>query len=309
LKASILINSYNYGRYLRHCIDSALLQTYPNTQVIVVDDGSSDESAAIIDSYGQAIVPIFKSNGGQASCFNAGFARSDGDVIFLLDADDEFHSRKISILIDVYLDPSVQWCFDRTDLSAIPDASRFDPRRDVALCDCRDSIANNRIPDLPTPTSGLSFRRALLSKLLPMPTAPGITLSDNYLKFAAASLGVGAVCHAPLTHQRIHGSNRYTLSQERRRRQNEIGMETGVQLARNFPHLSGVAIKLAAHALAESAARRPADYWLGLRRCFREPFTYAQKTSIAARSVMLIVKNLLRSVGGEERPRLPASGR
>jgi glycosyltransferase involved in cell wall biosynthesis len=301
LKASILINSYNYGKYLRHCIDSALLQTYPDTQVIVVDDGSNDDSAAIIDSYGPAIVPIFKSNGGQASCFNAGFARSDGDIIFFLDADDEFHPHKISILVEVYRDLTVQWCFDRADPSAIPDASRFNPKRDVALCDCRKLIAKNRIPDLPAPTSGLSFRRALLSKVLPMPTAPGITLSDNYLKFAAASLGIGAICRAPLTYQRIHGNNRYTFSQERRQRQTEIGMETGVQLAKAFPDLSGVAIKLAAHALAETAARRPAGYWPGLRRCFREPFTYAQKTSIAARSIMLIVKNLFRVAGGDKR--------
>ena len=309
MKASVLINSYNYGRYLRNCIDSALLQTYANTEVIVVDDGSSDDSAAIIDSYGPAIVPILKSNGGQASCFNVGFARSQGDVVFLLDADDEFHARKISLVIDVYRDLSVQWCFDRADHSAIPDVSRFDPKRDVALYDYRGSIADHRVPDLPVPTSGLSFRRALLSQVLPMPTAPGITLSDNYLKFSAASLGVGAICRAPLTYQRIHNNNRYTLAQDGRRRQTEIGMETGVQLARNFPHLSGVAVKLAARALAEMAARGPADYWRGLHRCFGEPFTLRQKATIATRSIMLIVKKVFGSVNAGKRAPIRPGGR
>src|SRR6184192_1210231 len=64
---SILINNYNYGRFLREAIDSALRQTYTNTEVIVVDDGSTDDSRQIIAGYGSRIVPVLKENGGQAS--------------------------------------------------------------------------------------------------------------------------------------------------------------------------------------------------------------------------------------------------
>jgi glycosyltransferase involved in cell wall biosynthesis len=52
---SIIINNYNYDRYLRQCIDSALNQTYKNIEVIVVDDGSTDDSRALIASYGTRI--------------------------------------------------------------------------------------------------------------------------------------------------------------------------------------------------------------------------------------------------------------
>ena len=86
--ASIIINNYNYGVFLREAVDSALNQTYLNTEVIVVDDGSTDRSREIIASYGDQIIPVLKGNGGQASAFNAGFAASRGEVVFFLDSDD-----------------------------------------------------------------------------------------------------------------------------------------------------------------------------------------------------------------------------
>ena len=104
-------------------------------------------------------------------------------------------------------------------------------------------------------TSGLSFRRSLLSKILPMPTAAGITLSDNYLKFAGAALGKGAICTVPLTHQRIHGANRYTGSTQMKRRQAEIMMETGRQLVVHFPHLSNIGVNLVSNAIAVRIAQ------------------------------------------------------
>ncbi len=87
--ASIVISSYNYGRFLRDCIDSALNQTYLDTEVIVVDDASTDDSPEVIASYGDRIVPILrkKNEGGRATC-NAACKVSRGEVILLLDSDD-----------------------------------------------------------------------------------------------------------------------------------------------------------------------------------------------------------------------------
>ena len=58
LRVTTLINNHNYGKYLGEAIDSALGQTYPSTEVVVVDDGSTDESAGIMQSYGSRIVPV-----------------------------------------------------------------------------------------------------------------------------------------------------------------------------------------------------------------------------------------------------------
>ena len=87
-KVSIVINNYNYGRFLADAIDSALTQTHPQLEVIVVDDGSTDNSREVIARYGDRIRPILKPNGGQASAMNAGVAASTGDIIFFLDSDD-----------------------------------------------------------------------------------------------------------------------------------------------------------------------------------------------------------------------------
>jgi len=75
---SIIINNYNYARFLRDAIDSALNQTYDRTETIVVDDGSTDNSREIIAGYGDRIIPVLKENGGQNSAFDAGFAASAG---------------------------------------------------------------------------------------------------------------------------------------------------------------------------------------------------------------------------------------
>jgi glycosyltransferase involved in cell wall biosynthesis len=98
---SIIIDNYNYGRFLGEAIDSALDQTYSPVEVIVVDDGSTDHSREIIESYGDRIIAIFKSNGGQASAFNTGVKACRGDFICFLDADDVFNSNKVAECIQV----------------------------------------------------------------------------------------------------------------------------------------------------------------------------------------------------------------
>ena len=66
---SVIMANYNYGRYLGDAINSVIEQTYPRIEIIVVDDGSTDDSREILMSYGDQIHTIFKSNGGQGSCF------------------------------------------------------------------------------------------------------------------------------------------------------------------------------------------------------------------------------------------------
>ena len=88
LKVSIIINNFNYAEYIASCIESAVDQTYRNIEVIVCDDGSTDNSRAIIESYGSSVIAIFKPNGGQGSAFNAGYKKSSGDLVIFLDADD-----------------------------------------------------------------------------------------------------------------------------------------------------------------------------------------------------------------------------
>jgi glycosyltransferase involved in cell wall biosynthesis len=92
---SIVIPCYNAGRWLREAIDSCLTQTYSNLEVIVVDDGSTDDSLSIARTYGSDIVVTTGPNRGESGARNKGFSLSHGDYIQFLDADDYLLPEKI----------------------------------------------------------------------------------------------------------------------------------------------------------------------------------------------------------------------
>jgi glycosyltransferase involved in cell wall biosynthesis len=104
---SIVISSFNYERFLAQAIDSALSQTWPPVEVIVVDDGSTDASQAVIERYGAHVHAIVKPNGGQGSTLNAGFARSRGDVVMFLDSDDVLLPTAVEQVVAAMADPAV----------------------------------------------------------------------------------------------------------------------------------------------------------------------------------------------------------
>jgi glycosyltransferase involved in cell wall biosynthesis len=92
---SVIITNYNYGRYLRQAIDSALRQTYPNVEVIVVDDGSQDDSAEVAKSYGEKVRFISQQNQGVSVARNRGVEESAGEFVAFLDADDFWFPEKL----------------------------------------------------------------------------------------------------------------------------------------------------------------------------------------------------------------------
>jgi glycosyltransferase involved in cell wall biosynthesis len=249
MKISVLINNYNYGRYLRACIDSVLAQDYAELEIVVVDDGSTDDSRDIISSYGSQIVPVFKENGGQASSFNAGFAAASGEIIFLLDSDDAFLPGKLRQIARLYDRDSLDWCFDRVTTTEAEGPSE---KLEVQMYDQRDAIRRGHYPSIPVPTSGLSFRRSLIEQILPMKTAKDVVLSDNYLKFAAVYLGRGAIVSTPLTFQRIHQANRYTGTSRASSLRPKIMIATGLELARRYSGLHALGKGLIAGGIAEA---------------------------------------------------------
>jgi glycosyltransferase involved in cell wall biosynthesis len=215
---SILINNYNYGCFLRDAIDSALNQTYPYVEVIVVDDGSTDNSAEIIASYGNEIVPVLKKNGGQASAFNAGFAASKGEWIHLLDSDDIFHANKLKRVSEIaatypsagLIAHNLDYCTE--DGAPLNFASSTPPIRQCRLLDDRQPARHGKL-NAPLPaTSGLSIRRDVLEGVLPMPGQ--IRAPDAYLRIVASSLAPVLLLPEALAEQRIHGQNFYTLANE-----------------------------------------------------------------------------------------------
>lgn len=98
---SIVIPVFNGSDYLREAIDSALAQTYPNFEVIVVNDGSNDDgkTRAIALSYGEGITYLEKENGGVATALNAGIRAAKGKYISWLSHDDAYESDKLTVQV------------------------------------------------------------------------------------------------------------------------------------------------------------------------------------------------------------------
>lgn len=213
--ASIIIDNYNYGRFLRETIDSALAQTCPHVEVIVVDDGSTDDSREIVASYGKRVIPVFKENGGQASAFNAGFAASSGDVIFFLDSDDTLFPSAVENAVALFGEPGVvkvHWPLRVVDEQG-KDQDRLMPPGNLPEGDFRDVVLRGGPTSCgSSPTSGNAWSRKFLERVMPMPedVAYYKTCADEFLYTLAPVFGrVRALPQAQGTY-RIHGRNIYS---------------------------------------------------------------------------------------------------
>ncbi len=94
-KVSVIIPTYNYGRFIGKAIESVLAQTVPIHEIIVVDDGSTDETGQTVKAFGEQVHYIKQQNGGVCAARNNGVKNSSGDYIAFLDADDEWLPEKI----------------------------------------------------------------------------------------------------------------------------------------------------------------------------------------------------------------------
>lgn len=93
---SVIIPAYNCAHYLGEAIDSVLTQDYPRLEVIVVDDGSSDNTQAVLDHYQADVSRLYQDNQGIGAARNAGQQRARGEFIAFLDADDLYLPGKLS---------------------------------------------------------------------------------------------------------------------------------------------------------------------------------------------------------------------
>jgi glycosyltransferase involved in cell wall biosynthesis len=94
---SVVIPTYNYGRFVTDAVESVLAQTYRDFEIIVVDDGSSDDTQTKLEAYLDRIISIRQENQGCSAARNAGIKAAKGDWVAFMDADDLWHPRKLEI--------------------------------------------------------------------------------------------------------------------------------------------------------------------------------------------------------------------
>jgi len=208
LKVSIIIINYNYGRFLGSAIESALAQTWKNVEIIVVDDGSTDETPDVVARYAGRITALRKENGGQASAFNLGFEHSTGVLVILLDADDILYPTRIERVIDRYRPgiSKIQCQLDTID-AAGRDLNLTFPHYPIDLS--ADEIKRRalRFGYYPSaPASGNIYTREYLTQFAPIPEEFRYN-ADGYLNLCAPLYGPVETVAEALGGYRVHGAN------------------------------------------------------------------------------------------------------
>jgi len=159
---SIVITNYNYSNYIGDAIESAINQDYPNKEIVVVDDGSTDDSINVIGRYAKEVILVQQSNGGVSSARNTGVANSNGDFIAFLDADDYWMSNKISLQYESLINTESDLSYCRMQLTK-PDGS-YTFTSENRQGDFREFYTNYP-GQTPFPPSSALLTRNLISKV------------------------------------------------------------------------------------------------------------------------------------------------
>lgn len=212
-RLSIIISNYNYGRFLDRAIESALGQREVTAEVIVVDDGSTDDSRERIARWADRVTVIQKPNEGQVSAYNAGFERAQGEFIIFLDADDYLDADAGKAVVDAF-GPDVVKVHFRLRLvdSEGNDLGRTIPRK-LDSGDLSGHLRERGTLYASAPGSGNAYRRSALSRLMPIAhNTVDRHGADLYTIYGISMLGnVQEVGESPLGAYRIHYSDQRAL--------------------------------------------------------------------------------------------------
>jgi glycosyltransferase involved in cell wall biosynthesis len=251
-RISVIIVNYNYGRFLREAIDSVFAQTYPNIELVVVDDASVDESAVVLDAIAgdRPDIKIIRrqENGGQSLATRQGFEASTGEYVVFLDADDVLLSDFVATHIFVHLSLRIPVGFTSSDMAQASNSrlvlSTIHPFSDYIRSEKgkrTDLIrrVDENAPELwplaspdadigngihlvqPSyqdrwvwaPTSGNCFRRDALVMFFDNDALASLrSCTDAYLIRCVAVLTGSVLIDRPLSIYRLHGVNVFSQS-------------------------------------------------------------------------------------------------
>lgn len=211
---SVIINSYNYARFLGQAIDSALNQQAVNQQgriraeIIVVDDGSTDDTGAVLARYDGAITAIRQANAGQAAAINAGVRASRGKVLAFLDADDHWAPDKLAAVARAFrADPELSLVYHRLQPIGLDGSPRLRPIPRSLCSGDLEPLMRASAGWWPFPmTSAIAVRRASWDRAGEIPAVFRIS-ADAWLVGIQPLLGRVAALSQPLGFYRIHNNH------------------------------------------------------------------------------------------------------
>lgn len=243
-KLSVVVTNYNYEHFISDAIDSALAVEWPDVEVIVVDDGSTDGSRRAIEAYGARVIAVFQANQTQRVAYNAGYARSTGEVVIFLDSDDMLKPSVATEIAKVWHPgvSKVQLQMARVDEAGRSMGSVFPAYEPLPTPELIRQWVRETASYPTPPGSGNAYSRAFLEQIFPIGDQCG-TFGDSACIAAAPLFGDVATVPSPLVLYRIHSRNDSNARQNDRvfsrevnramlryRYQQELGKQTGVVL-------------------------------------------------------------------------------
>lgn len=213
---TVIIINHNYRDYVGQAIESVLGQTRPADQILVVDDGSTDDSQQVIRRYEGQVTILAQANAGMMEAANHAFSQCAGELVIFLDADDYLYPNALHA-IEAAWKPGlskIQWRMDKVGpggerIGSVPAETKQLPTGEVwkTIVFGGDFIA--------PPTSGNAIAREVLAKLLPFKAAvvgsSGTYFDrlplDAYLKRKVPFFGDVLSLDAVLSAYRVHGRN------------------------------------------------------------------------------------------------------
>jgi glycosyltransferase involved in cell wall biosynthesis len=209
---SIIVNNYNHGDYLEQAISSALGQTYADVEVVVVDDGSTDDSREVIRQFGSRIIAVLKANGGQGSAFNAGLEHASGGVIMFLDSDDYLLPGAVERVVPEFGPGVAKVQFRLTVVDGEGHRTGEYPPPDAPLHrgDVRPLLVTRGVYSTSV-CSGNAYARRAIEAIFPVPEDAFGYGADGYVNAAVPFCGEVRAIDEQLGAYRIHGRNYSTM--------------------------------------------------------------------------------------------------
>lgn len=216
MKITVVINNYNYSSFLIECVESVLNQSYKDIELLIIDDGSTDNSLELLEknySNIENIKILQKENGGQLSTFNEAGKYATGEIIFFLDADDLFKPNYIKNVVEIYQNSN--------DINFVYSAvEKFynDGRKEIVQKYKMSKLIGFSVVSsiyakewVGSVTSSISMKTDLFKKIVPIPfESEWITRADDCLIWGSSVFGANKYYYSePLVEYRVHGNNSY----------------------------------------------------------------------------------------------------
>jgi glycosyltransferase involved in cell wall biosynthesis len=243
---SVLIATYNHAQYICEALDSVSAQSFADYEIIVVDDGSSDNTSAVVDHWirnftarnTQRVVLLRTENGGQSAALEHGIGFSTGKYICLLDSDDRWLATKLEAVRQIAVEQpdAVMICHPVVIMGPAGEATgRIRPSRaKLSGGDLRARVRQTG-RSVAAVTSGVVIREDVLQELLPFPTKSFRFGADGYITTGASLRGRVATTDEPLAMYRIHPDGQYF-----RRMLSEDGPRLAMELHRTIARHLGI---------------------------------------------------------------------